>query len=205
MTTGSGDRQPNSADRQRVVQLEWATIVWNLGEFFVTVWLGITAGSIALIAFGVDSLIEVFASSVVIWHERSEGADDHRRTRRAHQLIAIAFFALAIALTISSTRRLLSGVAAEESIGGIIYLALVVVVMGWLAVWKRKLAIRIDSSPVAAEARVTFLDGILAFAILLALVGNAALGWWWLDPVAALAVAAVALHEGLENLSGDDD
>ena len=191
-------------DRRRAVQLEWATIIWNVGEFFVTVGLGLASGSIALIAFGVDSLIEVFASSVVVWHEKQAEAVDERHTRLAHRLIGMAFFGLAVALVISSVRRLASGVPADESIAGIVYLAMVVVVMVALALWKRQIAERIDSSPLAAEARVTLLDGALAFSILIALVGNATLGWWWLDPIAALGIAVIAFHEGYENLFEDN-
>ena len=165
-----------------------------------------TKGAVlALIAFGVDSLIEVFASSVVVWHE-GHGTDvDPNKTRLAHRLIAFAFFALAVALTIASVRRLVLGIPADESPWGIFYLSLVVLVMAGLAVWKSRIARRIDSSPLAAEARVTFLDAILAFSILAALVINVVLGWWWVDPLAALAVAVVAVREGLENLEEEHE
>ncbi len=197
----------NTSDRRTAVRLEWATIFWNLGEFFVTVGLGIASGSIALIAFGVDSLIEVFASLVVVWHQSHGEAVDAKKTRLAHRLIAGAFFLLAIALVVSAVRRLLLGIPAEESPWGIFYLVLVVIAMGILAVWKQRIARRIDSSPLAAEARVTFLDAILAFLILIALVINVVLGWWWTDPLAALVVAVVAFREGLENLEeeGEED
>lgn len=192
-----------ASDRRTAVRLEWATIVWNLGEFFVTVGLGIAAGSIALIAFGVDSLIEVFASLVVVWHQSHGEQVDAKKTALAHRLIAIAFFLLAVALVVSSVRRLIVGIPAEESPWGIAYLILVVIAMGVLAVWKQRIAKRIDSSPLAAEARVTYLDALLASLILSALVINAVLGWWWTDPLAALVVAGVAFREGLENLEDE--
>lgn len=189
---------PARSDRDMAVKLEWATIVWNLGEFFVTVALGIASGSLALIAFGVDSLIEVFASGVVVWHEQH--GDRPAKTQVAHRLIAGAFFSLALALAVSAVRRLWLGTAAEASPLGIAYLALVVIVMGVLAVWKQRLAARIDSSPLAAEARVTYLDAVLAFSVLVALIVNALFSVWWVDPLAALGVAFVAGREGLENL-----
>lgn len=189
------------SDREMAIRLEWATIAWNLGEFFVTVALGVVSGSLALVAFGVDSLIEVFASGVVVWHEQRSGEASQSNTRIAHRLIAGAFFALALALALSATRRLWLGTSADASPLGIAYLTLVVIVMGVLAVWKQRLAVRLESSPLAAEARVTYLDAVLAFSVLLALIINARYSVWWVDPVAALGVAVVAGREGFENLT----
>ena len=193
----------DAAERDRLqrrgLRLEWATIVWNLGEAFITVALGLAAGSIALIAFGLDSLIEVFASAVVVWHVRDLDDLDPTRNRTALRLISIAFVALGLALMIGAVVRLIAAARPEESPWGIAYTALAAAVMFVLAWAKRRVADRLDNAPLRAEAGITFLDGILASGILLALVLNAAFGWWWADPLAAIVVAIVAFNEGKEH------
>ena len=186
--------------RRRGLRLEWATIAWNLGEFFVTVGLGIAAGSIALIGFGLDSLIEVFASSVVVWHVL-DGSEESppERSRRALRLIAVAFVVLGVALLVGVVQRLVSGVESQDSPLGIVYLAVTALVMFGLAIAKRRVADRLGSVPLRAEARITFLDGMLATGVLAGLVLNALLGFWWADPLAAGLVGVVALNEGREH------
>ncbi|MCP3973029.1 MAG: cation transporter [bacterium] len=192
---------PNRESLQRrALRLEYATIVWNVGEAGLAIGLGLAAGSLALVGFGVDSVVEVFASVVVVWHLRSTHAADHPgRTRRALQLTAGAFLALAIVLTIAGINDLVSGRQAGESPWGITYLAITVVVMFGLAFLKRRTAGELGSAPLAAEAAMTFLDGWLAAATLLGLALNAAVGWWWADPAAALIVAMAAANEAREN------
>jgi len=184
--------------RRRVLILEWSTVAWNAGEFFVTVGLGVAARSLALVAFGLDSLVEVFASVVVIWHagdpDKTTG-----RTHRALRLVAVAFALLASLLVIGAVRVLATGHRAAESAWGIGYLAVAATVMFGLAVVKMRTADENGSRPLAAEARLTLLDGFLATSILAALALNAAVGWWWADPVATLVVAAVCLGEAREN------
>ena len=179
--------------------LQWATILWNCLEVFVTVGLGIAARSLALVAFGMDSLIEVFASLVVVWHLRLD--DDHQgahQDRRALRLVAIAFGLLAVSLVVASVRSLVVGVEAGTSPLGIAYLAVTAVVMFTLAAWKRRVGRRLNSEPFLAEADMTFLDGWLATSILAALALNVAFGWWWADPLAAVLVAVVAAREAVE-------
>jgi len=196
---GSTER-PGSANQRRAIQLEWLTIGWNVGEAFLTIGLGIVAGSLALVGFGTDSIIEVFTSAIVIWHFRPH-ADHERvgRERRALRLVAVAFLLLAIALFTASLRDLLTGREAGESIFGIGYLAVTALVMFGLAAWKRRVAVGLGSSPLEAEATMTFLDGILSVLTLTGLGLNAWLGWWWADPGAALIIAVVALNEAREN------
>jgi len=196
MTISDGDH-----DRllRRGIRLEWATTAWNAIEVFVTISLGIAAHSLALVAFGLDSMIEVFASTVVIWHLR-EGRDPApNRTRLAFRLIAAAFFTLSGFLLVASIRSLALGVEPEESPFGIAYLAVTAVVMFSLAAVKRRTARRIASGPLEAEASMTFLDGCLCLGILTALAVNVLFGWWWADGLAALAIAAFAAREGLES------
>jgi divalent metal cation (Fe/Co/Zn/Cd) transporter len=196
MTISEGDH-----DRQlrRGIRLEWATTAWNAMEVFVTISLGLAAHSLALVAFGLDSMIEVFASTVVIWHLR-EGRDPApQRTRMAFRLIAGAFFTLAGFLLVASIRSLVLGVEPEDSPVGIAYLAVTAVVMFSLAAVKRRTARRMASGPLEAEASMTFLDGCLCVGILTALGVNVLFDWWWADGLAALAIAAFAAREGLES------
>ncbi len=184
-----------AAGQRRARRLEAATIVWNVGEVFVTIGLGIASGSLALIAFGLDSVAEIFASSVVIWHLRS--APEPARTRRALRLVALAFFVLAAVLIAAGVRNLVIEHRPDDSPWGIAYLAVTACVMFGLAVAKLRTSRAIDDHPLVHEARVTFLDGTLAVAILLALVLNATLGWWWADSLAAILVGVLAISEGI--------
>ncbi len=195
----AADEQPRPGQR-RALQLQWATIGWNVGEAFLTIGLGIAAGSLALIGFGFDSIIEVFASGIVIWHMRPH-TDEERvaRERRALRLVAVAFLLLAVVLVSASVRDLLTGREAGESLFGIGYLAVTALVMFGLAIWKGRVATLLGSSPLRAEARMTLLDGMLSVLTLSGLALNAALGWWWADPGAALVIAVVALNEAREN------
>jgi divalent metal cation (Fe/Co/Zn/Cd) transporter len=195
--------QLDRAERDRLqklgLRLEWGTIAWNLGEAVITVVLGLSAGSIALVAFGLDSLIEVFASAVVVWHVRDLDDLDPTRNRTALRLISVAFAALGLALLAGAVIRIVSTVRPEESPWGIAYMAFAAVVMFGLAIAKRRVADTLDNAPLRAEAGITYLDGVLASAILFALVMNSAFGWWWADSLAAIAVALVALREAREH------
>jgi divalent metal cation (Fe/Co/Zn/Cd) transporter len=176
-------------ERGRRLQI-W-TIVWNVGEFFITVGLGLAAGSLALVAYGLDSVVEVFASAVAIWYIAQHHQD--RRSYRALRLVAAAFVLLALYLFVSSGIALANHHVAENSPWGIAYLCVTAVVMFGLAAVKHRIARRSHSAPLAAEAAMTFLDGWLATGILAALVLNAALDWWWADPVAAIGVGVACV------------
>ena len=180
------------------MRLEYLTVAWNVLEVFFTIGLGIAAGSLALIAFGLDSLIEIFASSVVLWHLRGDGGK--AKTRRAMGLVAVAFFGLAVFLLAAAVQGLVSGREAEHSPLGIVYLAMTAVVMFTLSWRKRLLGASLANHPLEHEARITFLDGILATGVLLALIANLAFGWWWADPIAAALVGVAAIPEGLDAL-----
>jgi divalent metal cation (Fe/Co/Zn/Cd) transporter len=180
---------------RRAKRLEVATIAWNVLEVFVTIGLGIAAGSLALIAFGLDSVAEILASGAVLWHLRAGGGPE--RARRALRLVSIAFFALAAFLLAGGIRNLVVEQRPDDSPWGIAYLAITAGVMFGLAIAKKRLSATVESHPLVHEARVTFLDGILATSVLLALTANAALDWWWADPAAAILVAVVAIFEGL--------
>jgi divalent metal cation (Fe/Co/Zn/Cd) transporter len=180
-------------------RLEVATIGWNLLEVFVTVGLGLAAGSLALIAFGLDSLVEIFASVVVIWYIGNHHAE--RRAMHSLRLVAVAFAVLGLYLLAASTYNLAAADVAKSSPFGIAYLALAASAMFVLAFKKRALARGAHSEPLAAEAHMTLLDGCLATSILVALVMNAVWGIWWADPAAALLVALFCFREGAANWS----
>ena len=192
--------------QRRALRLEYATIGWNVGEAILTIALGSVAGSLALIGFGTVSVVEVFASSVVVWHLKPGHDVDHRgRTRLALRLTAIAFLTLAVVLTVAALGDLASGRQAGESPWGIAYLAVTALVMFGLAMLKRSTAIGLESAPLKSEATLTFLDGILSTATLVGLALNAYIGWWWADPAAAILVALAAFNEARENWQEADE
>lgn len=185
--------------QQHSLRLEYATIGWNVGEAVLTIALGAAASSLALIGFGSVSVIEVFASAVVIWHILpGHVRDDPGRTRLALRLTAGAFAALALTLAALAYRDLATGRRAGESLFGIVYLAVTALVMFGLAMAKRKVAARLDSAPLRSEAALTFLDGLLSTGTLTGLALNAYAGWWWADPTAAVLVAIAAAHQARE-------
>lgn len=186
--------------RRRGLRLEWATNGWNAMEVVVTITLGVQAGSLALIAFGLDSVVEIFASTVVIrsLHDDRDDPGD-RRVHRSLRLIAVAFWVLAAFLVVISIRGLVRGDRPDSSPLGVAYLALTAVAMFGLAGLKRVTARDLGSEPLQAEASLTFLDGCLSTGILTALVLNAWLGWWWTDATAALVVAVYAINEGVDH------
>jgi len=188
--------------QQRALRLEYLTIAWNVGEAVLTVALGVAAGSLALIGFGTVSVVEIFASLVVVWHLFPGHEEDHAgRTRLALRLTAVAFLALGAVLAVAAIHDLTSGRRAGESQWGIAYLAVTALVMLALATLKRRLAISLGSAPLRSEATMTFLDALLSTATLGGLALNAYAGWWWADPTAALIVAFAAVNEARENWS----
>lgn len=196
--TDAGDA-PDRAYR-RALTLEWVTIAWNVVEIGVTIGLGVAAGSLALVAFGLDSGVEIFASLVVVWHLRGDQASGSRMAFGL-RLVAVAFFALAAVLAVGGVARLASGTVPDEAPLGIAYLALTLLVMLGLARAKAAVGRQLGAGPLTSEARVTYLDAGLAGGVLAALVLNAWLGWWWADPLAALGVATIAVVEGRANLA----
>jgi divalent metal cation (Fe/Co/Zn/Cd) transporter len=193
--------------RRRALALAWLTIGWNLVEAVVAVSAGVAAGSIALVGFGFDSLIEVLSAWVVVWQFRGElrGGFDQARERRALRLIGVTFFVLAAYVAFEAVRDLFFVDAeAEESAVGIVLAAASLVVMPALAWAKTRTASRLGSPTLRADATETLLCSWLSAALLAGLILNAVLGWWWADPLAALAIAGLAAHEGIEALSDED-
>jgi divalent metal cation (Fe/Co/Zn/Cd) transporter len=192
-----------TADRQRLQQrarwLAYLTIGWNSVECVGAVAAGIAAGSIALVGFGLDSLVEVFAGSVVLWRLRSEDED---RERRALRLIAVSFFALAAYVVAEAVRDLLVGAESEESIVGIVLAAVSLTLMPALAVAKRRTGRALDDPVIVADSKETLLCSYLSVVLLAGLLLSG-FGLWWADPLAALVIAGLALKEGREAWRGE--
>jgi divalent metal cation (Fe/Co/Zn/Cd) transporter len=172
-------------------------------EFAIAIAAGVVAGSIALIGFGADSLIEALAGFVVLWLFTGTRVESHSAERRAQQLIAASFFVLAAYIGVESTRTLLSGHHPDPSLVGIGLAAFTAVTMPLLAYAKRDVGNRLHSSAAVKEASQTTLCAYLSVALLVGLLANALAGWWWADPAAALFIAGVALKEGRESWRGE--
>jgi divalent metal cation (Fe/Co/Zn/Cd) transporter len=178
---------------------EYGTTAWNSLEAFVAIGTGVAAHSLGLIAFGLDSCIEVFASLVVLWH--LAGADETespRRSRRAMRLIGGAFAVLGVYLIVSAVNGLVTHSRPRSSPIGAAFMAATVVVMFILAWGKRRTGLALGNRPLIANASMTLLDGCLAAGIFTALILDTVVGWWWSDPLAAALVAVVALNEARE-------
>ena len=179
---------------KRGLRLEYATLAWNVVGVVLVLWAAAAARSVALAGFGLDSLIEILASIVVVW--QLTGIDANRE-RRALRLIGAAFFALAIYVLGQSMYVLQLQLRPSPSPGGIAWLALTVAAMLALAYGKRVTGDKLANPVLSTEARVTFIDAILAFAVLVGLVLNATVGWWWADPIAGLVIVYYGFREGL--------
>jgi divalent metal cation (Fe/Co/Zn/Cd) transporter len=178
----------------RGLQLEYATLGWNVVTICIVVSAAVVARSVALAGFALDSGIEIFASAVVIWHLR--GDVEPARERRAARLIGVAFLALAVYLVGQTVVTLVVGVHPDSSAVGIAWLAATCVVMFSLAAAKARTGRALGNAVLQSEAKVTVVDGCLAAAVLLGLVLNSALGWWWADLAAGLVVIGYGLREG---------
>ncbi|HET7343143.1 MAG TPA: cation transporter [Methylomirabilota bacterium] len=185
--------------------LQAATIAWNSGEFLVAVAAGWLAGSVALVGFGVDSAIEVASSLAAVWRLRGEreAAARERAERRALRLIGVCFLLLALYVLIEAVVALARREAPATSVTGIVLAALSLVVMPALARLKRRVARALASGALEAETRQTEVCAYLSAILLLGLGLNAWLGWWWADPVAALAMTPLIAREGWAALRGE--
>jgi divalent metal cation (Fe/Co/Zn/Cd) transporter len=177
---------------RRGFALEWTTLAWNVAGIAVLAVAAIRARSVALAGFGLDSLIEIGASTVVIWELSGSGAE---RPRRALRLIGYAFGALAVYLLVQSTVVLVMAYHPRPSVLGIVWTAVTAAVMFGLAAGKSRTGQALDNPVLQTEGRVTVIDGILAVAVLLGLLLNAVAGWWWADPAAGYVLVYYAARE----------
>ena len=194
------DAAARSALLRRGFALEYVTLAWNVAGIVVLAIAAISARSVALAGFGLDSLIEIGASTVVIWELSGTGEE---RQRRGLRLIGYAFAALAVYLLVQSTVVLAAGYHPRHSVIGIIWTTATAVVMFALAAGKARTGRALDNPVLRTEGRVTMIDGILAVAVLAGLMLNATLGWWWADPAAGYVLVYYAAREVQEIFSAD--
>ena len=186
--------------KERAVRLAWATIVWNVVEAVVAIAAGAAASSIALIGFGLDSTVEVMSAVVIVWQFRGLAED---RERRALKLIAMSFFALAAYVGVQAIIDLLRRSEPKSSTVGIGLAIASLSVMPILARAKRRNGNAMGSATVVADSNQTKLCAYLSAILLAGLILNATAGWWWADPLAALAIAGLAVNEGREAWRGE--
>jgi divalent metal cation (Fe/Co/Zn/Cd) transporter len=198
---GQGAEWLRAARRARA--LSWLSLVWMGAEGAIAMTAGILAGSIALIGFGLDSAIEGIASLVIVWRFTGRRLLSHAAEKRAQRMVAIQFFILAPYVAFEAVRHLVGGAHPETSVLGMVLTATSLVGMPFLGIAKQRLAAQLGSSATHGEGAQNLLCAYLAGAVFLGLAGNALFGWWWLDPIAALVIAAVAVREGLETWRGE--
>lgn len=184
--------------------LAWGANAWHVAEFAMAVGAGIAAGSIALIGFGLDSLVEVAAGTVIVWLFTGRRlADPERAERRAQQLIAVSFYLLAAYIAVESARDLIAGDHPDASWVGIGLAAVTAPTMPLLARAKQRIGHELGSSATVSEGAQNMLCAYLSVALLIGLGANAVFGLWWADPLAALVIAGVAAREGRQSWRGD--
>ena len=185
--------------------LEYFTIGYNSLEGLIAVVAGLTAGSVALVGFGFDSLIEVTSGSVLLWRLHADGDEERRERIEAISLriVGACFVVLAVYVTYDSVKSLIRREAPEESLVGIVLAAVSLVIMPLLVRAKRRVARAINSGALMADSKQTELCTYLSAILLGGLLMNALLGWWWADPVAALVMVPIIVNEGIEALRGE--
>lgn len=202
-TPAPRDRAQRRALARRARALTYLGLGWHVLEAAVAIGAGVIAGSVALIGFGADSVIEVGAGLVVLWLVTGGRVRLGYAERRAQQLIAASFVLLAAYVTLESAHDLVGGHHPATSWVGVGLAAITLAAMPPLAAAKRRVAAALESSAAASESRQTILCAYLSAALLIGMLANAILGWWWADPIVALLIGAVALREARDAWHGD--
>jgi divalent metal cation (Fe/Co/Zn/Cd) transporter len=199
-----GSWTADPAERQRLGRrAQWlagASVAYNLIEAIIAVSAGLVAGSVALVGFGLDSVVEVSSGLIILWQFRHRLPET--RERQALRLLALSFFALAAYVTFESVRALVTGAQPDVSPVGIGLAVASLIVMPFLSWAQRRTGKSLGSNAVVADSTQTLLCTYLSAVLLVGLVLNATLGWTWADPIAGLIIAAVALREGVEAWRG---
>jgi divalent metal cation (Fe/Co/Zn/Cd) transporter len=188
---------------RRAKALAWLGVGWHVVEAAVALAAGVAAGSIALVGFGADSLIESGAGFVVLWRFADARVSSPHAERRAQKLIALSFYVLAAYVGIEAVRSLVGGNEPDSSWVGIGLALVTLATMPPLAIAKARLGEQLGSSATKSEGRQNMLCAYLSAALLVGLLANALLGAWWADPATAILIAAVAVREGREAWRGD--
>ena len=192
---------------RRGVLLEYFTVAWNTLEAFVGLTAGLLAGSVALVGFALDSIVEASSGSILIWRLRSEERGTRtaeEAERKAIRLVAVAFLALAAYVGGRAVLDLATQARPDESVPGIVLAVVSMIVMPVLAWRKRIIARELDSRALQADSKQTTLCTYLSAFLLVGLVTNALFGWWWADPLAGLAIALFAAKESRELWTAED-
>jgi divalent metal cation (Fe/Co/Zn/Cd) transporter len=206
-TTGTHnhDTVVSEEDRRRYGRraqlLAGASVTYNVIEAVIAITAGLVAGSIALVGFGLDSIVEVSSGLIILWQFRHPLPESREQT--ALRLMGFSFFGLAAYVTFESIRSLTTGHEADTSIVGIILAAASLVIMPFLSWAQRRTGRALGSNAVVADSTQTLLCTYMSGVLLVGLVLNATLGWWWADPIAGLVIAAVAVKEGREAWLGE--
>ncbi len=208
-TETNGQSAPETPDRSALVargrRLEYFTIAWNAFEAAVALVSGLLAGSIALVGFGLDSVIETISAGILLWRLRAEN-DPLRRERTeliARRLVGVCFLLLAAYVAIEAVRALWAKSTPERSISGILIAVAAIVVMPVLGRAKRGVATQMGSRALHADSRQADFCAYLSVILLAGLLMHALLGWWWADPVAALIMTPIIASEGVQGLRGE--
>jgi divalent metal cation (Fe/Co/Zn/Cd) transporter len=193
---------PQSADVRRGRRLEYLTIAWNSLEAIAAIGAGLFAGSIALVGFGVDSVVETSSGAILLWRLR-DGERGERRERPALRLVGFSFLLLAAYVAFDAVKSLVMREPPEASYIGIGIATLSLIVMPLLARAKRRVAVNLNSRALKADSRQTDLCAYLSAILLGGLLLNALFGWWWADPLAALVMFPIIAREGVQALRGE--
>lgn len=186
---------------RRAQLLAGVSVAYNVLEAVIAITAGVVAGSVALIGFGLDSVVEVSSGLIIVWQFRHPLPESRERT--ALRLMAFSFIALAGYVTVESVRSLVTGNQPESSTVGIVLAVTSLVVMPFLSWAQRRTGRALGSNAVVADATQTLLCTYMSGVLLVGLVLNSALGWWWADPIAGLVIAAVAVKEGRSAWRGE--
>lgn len=188
-----------AVDLQYGRRVEFLSIAWTALEAVLGISLAVFAGSVALLAFGIDSMIEVFSSAIILWR-LSDDSRDEAREEIAHRLVGICFLALALYISIDSLRDLITQRPPSATYFGILYAAACIIVMPLLARAKRRASKRLQSNALHADSHQSDICAYLSILLLVGLALNAFFGWWWADPAAALCMVPIIVKEGINGL-----
>ena len=196
--------------RQSIVQkallAQYALLAYNIAEAIVSLFFGSVSGSIALVSFGLDSVVESLSTLIVTWRLRKTGKvsaqKEEEYERRAFRLVGFAFIALAVYVAFESLRKLISGEVPDASIAGILIAVASIIFMPMLARYRHGIGHEIGSKSLVADSKQTMLCAYMSAALLLGMGLNLLLGWWWADPLAGLVISILAFGEGKNALEG---
>lgn len=184
--------------------LSWLSLAYMTAEGAIAITVAVIAGSVALLGFGLDSVIEGLASVIIIWRFTGDRTLSETAETRAHRAVAVTFFLLAPYIAYDAITTLLAGDPARTSWLGIGLAIASLVLMPLLGVAKKRLGTRLGSGATAGEGTQNLLCAYLAAAVLIGLLANTLLGWWWLDPAVGLLIAGLAVREGITAWRGED-